>query len=210
MGGERNERFALCSRLNPFFPQITRSTLRWVLYASSLIYHGASNSITDVITSITSNEVINWTHLRWHVPDPFLRSRSLPIGICGPLKYSERPANTEAARFEFKNQFWQCICTPLVSTPYIKFLLITINGGTNRQISGCGIKDQNAKNQMPLLWWNLDKFVLESVIWLFNMLQHYLFFLHYSVGLRTLWFKRPHSTLILKCFQQFIQVVHDF
>ena len=194
-----------------FFPQIIRSTLRWVLYASSLIYFGASNSITDVITSITSNEVINWTHLRWHVPDPFLRSRSLPIGICGPLKYSERPANTEGARFEFKNQFWQCICTPLVSTPYIKLLLITINGGTNRQISGCDIKDQNAKNQMPLWWglWDKSSF-WESAIWLFDIWRNYLLFLHYSVGLGTLWFQRPHSTLILKCFQQFIQVVHDF
>ena len=153
-----NKRFAWCAQgVNLFIPELPRSTLHLILYASSLIYFGASNSIKDMITSITSNEVINWTHLRWHVPDPFLRSRSLPIGICGPLKYSERPANTEGDRFEFKNQFWQCICTPLVSTPYTKLLLITINGGTIRQISGCDFKDQNAKNQMPLWWWHWDK-----------------------------------------------------
>ena len=72
--------------LTPFFPQITRSTLGWVRYAISVIYFRLSNSITNVITSLISNEVINWTHLRWNEPEPFLRSRSLQIGVFGPLK----------------------------------------------------------------------------------------------------------------------------
>ena len=72
--------------LTPFFPQITRSTLRLIFYASSVIYFGSSNSITDVITSLTSNEVINWIHWRWNEPEPFLRSRSLQIRVFGPLK----------------------------------------------------------------------------------------------------------------------------
>ena len=75
----------------PFFPKLPRSTLHLILYTSSLIYFGSSHLITDVITSIASIGVINWTNLEWHVPATFLRPRSLQIGIFGPLKWFWTP-----------------------------------------------------------------------------------------------------------------------
>ena len=51
--------------LTPFFPQITRSTLRLIFYASSVIYFGSSNYRCDYFTHLQWGHQLNSLKMKW-------------------------------------------------------------------------------------------------------------------------------------------------